>query len=256
MSTTADIPVNFSATVKDGDLEKLWNILATTMGTTVGELMRERAGMMGRYLASATMPVVVDGENTTGDSKAAKLIGQKAALKELRAMFSRVREIRPHRQRPDLVVATGMSGKTFLAQRSKVITDPATLKSTHRTHRRFSGKKPAQVGFLVLATIYDPYEKHILSRVGWAKSGFMSAASGIPGAKGITQAPQWMRQNAPGSSVDRTNDETNPTFFLDNDVPYVSAIFSGYQMFKAEERFEQSLTSELRRRIRYLTKDA
>ena len=256
MSTTADIPVNFSATVKDGDLEKLWNTLATTMGTTVGELMRERAGMMGRYLASATMPVVVDGENTTGDSKAAQLIGQKAALKELRAMFSRVREIRPHRQRPDLVIATAMSGKTFLAQRSKVITDAVTLKSTHRTNRRFAGKKPAQVGFLVLATIYDPYEKHILSRVGWAKSGFMSAAGDIPGAKGVTQAPKWMRQNAPGSADDRTDNESNPSYYLNNDVPYVSEIFSASQMAKAEDRFEQSLTSELRRRIRYLTKAA
>lgn len=258
MSTTADIPVAFSATVKDDNLAQLWDTLATAMGSTVGELMRERAGMMGRYLASATMPVVVDGEATTGDSNAARKIGQNAVRRELRQMFIRHRGTtpRPHRWRKDLFFYKNAAGYPNVAPLRPVITDEATLKATHHQHRRFGGKKHAQTGFLVLASVYDAYEKKVLARVGWAKSGFMSAAADIPGAKGLTQAPKWMRQPAPGSADDRTNNETNPSYFLENDVPYVSEIFSARQMARAEDRFERSLTEELRRRIRYLTKAA
>ncbi|NBW10136.1 MAG: hypothetical protein EBR82_19120 [Caulobacteraceae bacterium] len=248
--------LEFTASVKSDDLEKLWGTLATATGATVSGLMRERAGMMGRYLASATMPVVLSGDSVDGDSKEARIIGQKAAQKMLRAMFSKVRDIRPHLTRTDLAICTAMNGKTFLAQREKVITDAATLKNTHQRYRRYSRQKPQQQGFIVLATIYEAYEKHILSRVGWAKSGWMTAASSVSGAKGTTQAPKWMRQNAPGNANDLTNDEENPTYFLNNEVPYVSEIFSGYQVAKAEDRFETSLANELRRRIKYLTKAA
>lgn len=248
--------VLFAATVKDDNLAQLWDTLATVTGSTVGELMRERSGMMGRYLASATQPVVVDGENSTGDTNAARKIGQRAALRTLRQMFTRVRAFAAVRGRTDLVRVTAMSGKTFYAERPKCIADAKQLQVIHRQHRRFGGKKPSQNGFLVLSTIYDSYEKTIMARVGWAKSGFMSAASAIPGAKGLTQVPAWMRQPAPGSADDRTDNESNPTFFLTNDVPYVSEILSDRYLARAESSFETSLASELRRRIRYLTKNA
>ena len=90
-----------------------------------------------------------------------------------------------------------------------------------------------------------PYEREIKRRVGWAKSGFYTAARMIAGAVGLGQLPKWMKQPAPGSGRDETRTNRDPYVALENQVGYVSAVISNRQIHKAQGAFEVSLAKDV-----------
>lgn len=235
--------------VKIDGAEHLFNQLGVLLGKDAREVIRMRAPTMARYLASATMTVDVAGieeggyaNGTAGTSPVARAMGIGAVRREMHQMFTEVRKVEPHKQRGDLCVVTSRNGKTFLAERSKCITDAATLKTVHRRDRRYSGNRPASEGWLVPKTILEPYRKFEEKRVGWGKSGWNSAADQF----GNVRVPSWMKQpGAPGSASDHTSNPMHPAIFLNNEVPYLDAILRPTYFVNALEAFARSLEKEV-----------
>ena len=71
------------------------------------------------------------------------------------------------------------------------------------------------------AAALKAYIKQVQKRVGTAKSGWIPAAEFLRG-----KFPRWIIQASPlGSIRDRSNDPTNPSIVVSNEVPFVSEIF-------------------------------
>lgn len=276
-------------TFEGGDIERLFNELEALCGKPQKKMLQERAGALGRYFASATIPVAdADASanasavqsfnagkavtvgvsiekgttNVTGDSKHAKDVGQSAVRRDIRRVyvspsqvFRDIREkegLKPARRFYKLL-ADGklLEASLFLNQLGmksrylEIIPWDEGARHKQRRNRRGrinSGNRPAIV---TMGKKLADYMKEVMRRVGWAKSGFITAARQIPGAKGFSGLPVWMRLPAPGVGIDHTDDPDNRYIILENRVPFVADLVEESTINRAQAAFEASMLKEL-----------
>jgi hypothetical protein len=95
-----------------------------------------------------------------------------------------------------------------------------------------------------LAESVSTYIKRRQEHVGYTKSGWVTGALQIRGAKGLGKIPQWIRRHrGPGSGTDATRGP-NPHIILTNNVPWIGQTFGGRQEGKALQGFDRILVKD------------
>lgn len=257
--------------------------LGDLTGKTSGEILRDRAGSLGRYLAEATQPVAgMDTANPDGGSAAAKNLGRAAVARDIRKVYISPASIFAElKNKPTFgPSAQNYNAGTVLARRfykllksgdlagAKAIMRAAGVKSSHlelilwdggAIHRR-SRNKRGRIGrgfspYVVSdAKAVKKYTADRQKNVGFAKSGWVHAAEEISGKKhGGTAA--WIKAvHGPGKGRDMTGDLRNPRISLTNQVRYISAILDEKYELRAMGAFERSLQKEIAVKLEHLAK--
>lgn len=279
--------------VESEGIDALFNQLEALGGKGAAVMIRERAGMLGRYLASSTAPVadleaskaakeseayqssaakiiaVGAGKDTitaTGDSPYAKKLGQQAVMVDLKRCFDvvagyTVKDARGATDKLVLMKGGGRKGtarQVYLIDRRFYATSIEDMAKFHKSKLTARGRvstaglKNQTTGrwksgdtMVCTKTMFNAYARLVMSHVGWAKSGWITAARQIPGAKGFAKIPKWMSHPAPGSGEDGTRSGTDPYIKLTNRVKYVGDVLSPGIEQGAREAFERSLMKEL-----------
>lgn len=252
-------------------------------------MLRERAGMMGRYFASATQPVAdaeasanasavasfesgaatvvgvaVQGSvaSATGDSKFARQLGLDAVRRDIRRVYIPIQVVYGEIKRK-------VGERVAKAYAAVVRKDPARaaellkisgLNAQHLSfiegfdggtlHRKLRNRRGRinsrnQPVIITDAKALNAYIKYVEGHVGWAKSGWITAAKQIRGAKGLTKLSAFMKLPAPGIGTDRT-DTVDPHVILSNGVRYAADLVSSRDIVRAQTAFEESLMQELK----------
>jgi hypothetical protein len=275
--------------VQSEGIDQLFEDLAKLSNKSTGRMIRERAGMLGRYFATATQPIAdleasqaasatasmgakrssIVGEaisestlNFSGDSKYAKALGQAAVRRDIGRVYKppsmAYKAIRDEvgLEAARKFYALMKSGQLRQAQRmlKKLAVDgtvnPDVIAfdygAMHQRMRNARGGISARKSGVVVTdgAALKRYMATIVQRVGWAKSGWTAAARQIPDAKGLGGLPKWMRLQAPGRGVNRTQG-TDPHIILYNQVGYAGDLVPQRYISGAEAAFEESLTKEL-----------
>jgi hypothetical protein len=268
----------FVMSVETAGLEALLREIEDLGGKSAPVIIRERAGLLGRICAERTQPVVdetgsaisADSVDFSGDSPAARKMGEAAVVRDIgrvyttaSSIFKQVRE-----------AATPEAARAFYGMVKRGEYDQAEdflrkLKlrvsslqvrgwddgARHRQMRNSRGRINKGVRPIVIADI-DSLRQHVKkvkARVGYTKSGWINAARKIPGAKGLSKVPAWIKKHAgPGSAQDGTRSGQNPFITLTNNVPWISKVFGGRQESQALRGFDQVIAKDLMAQVRYL----
>lgn len=248
------------------DLEPLFRELEDLSGKKAGALLRERAGLLGRICAERTVPFQPIG-SATGQRESGRRTVAKGVASVYVGGAKVFREIeRKIGKRP---------AKAWLAllrtnpERAAELLRSAGLKASNLNLGTFDGGAAHRAALPTIARrgshnrppIIVPDTKALAAyarkqekRVGWAKSGWITAARQIPGAKGFSKLPAWMKQAAPGKGQDSTRGTTDPYVVLFNSVPYIAKIFSAHAGSDAFSAFEDLIAKDLRAQIDHLNR--
>lgn len=263
----------------DGDIPRLFRRLELLTGKSQQKMLRERAGALSRYLASATQPMISAEESANlsavasfrtgkdtkvgmGDSKHAKDLGQAAVKRDISRVYSppsatyrAIREEHGNKQArafykllsdgklaavTNFLVSLGMD-----AARLQIVQWDDGSRHQQRRNRRGRVSKGNRPAIVTDTASLEAYIKKIVKRVGWAKSGWITAGREIPGSKGFTGLPAWFRLPAPGRGIDRTGNEENRHVILENHVKYIGELLEPRYLDRAQTAFEESLIKEL-----------
>ncbi|MEQ1861895.1 MAG: hypothetical protein ABMA13_18405 [Chthoniobacteraceae bacterium] len=247
-------------TLNSEGIDALFMDLAQLTGKKPGRLVRERSGAVARYFAEATYP--------RGKDLAAKQEGQAAVWRDVGSVYIGPSStykylVNEHGRKVagafyaklkngDLAGARAMLQKLGLSagRLSLMEWDDGAL---HRKMRNSRGRVNRGVKPVIVsdAKSLKAYFKKIVKRVGWAKSGWITAARAIPGAK-IGALPVWMKQPAPGRGIDRTQGADDPHVALFNDVKYLDDLVPQRAIDGAQDDFEKSLLKEIEKVTEYL----
>jgi hypothetical protein len=236
--------------------------LARVSGKEMGELIRQEARILAVTLAKYTQPF--------GFDKRAQALGQSAVKRDFSrvyhspdspALLSLIRNI--GRKNDDTAArftryidsgsfskAEGMLKKMRVGHIG-VRPDPKYYAARWRTGTLHRGDSQ-----VVLSQKKDQVKsqemKIKMTRVGFAASGWATAADQIGGHRGI---PAWKAKGrAPGRVVDATRDTEKPKLSLINEVNYTSQVLSESakdhaikdRLFRLEKRIDTELRLKLR----------
>lgn len=259
------------------ELQGLFRDLEELSGKKAGVLIRERAGLLARVCAERTQPVAdassgdaVSSGTTSADgaSPKARQLGEQAVRRDIGRVYvpgNRVfgeieRRIGTRAARAfKKLLKTNPEEAWRLLQSAGLAAsnlgvspwDGGTLHQQLRNRGRINrGNKPVIIPDT--KQLVD-YVKKAIKRVGYTKSGWITAARQIPGAKGISRVAAWIkRHTAPGAGIDRTRGAQDPQIQLINRVPWIDRNFSTRQETKAFEAFDTLLAKDLRAAIAHL----
>lgn len=287
--------MNELISVRTEGVDELFADLARLTGKPPGRMIRERAGMLGRYFASATQPVAdaeasanasavasfasgfattvgvaISGTSTgfSGDSKFARELGRAAVQRDVNRVYlaptSTFKYIRDEfgmqqarafyklLKEGALTAASELLKKLGIAAGNlEVIGWDDGERHGKRRNRRGRISKSTVPAIVPNAQPLRAYIRTVMKRVGWAKSGWISAAKQIPNAKGMSGVPQWMKQPAPGRGIDRTQGD-DPFIILYNDVGYIEGLIPQRYISGAQANFEESLAKEVEKVTEFL----
>lgn len=100
----------------------------------------------------------------------------------------------------------------------------------------------------------DTYSKRVARRVGFAKSGFATAAKSLGGTRGI---PHWAKRGkAPGRVEDHSHASRNPHIFIVNDVSYIKQVCSDASVQKALRIQKEKMMKHIQHVMRHSGKKA
>lgn len=252
-------------TVDASEAEALFRELAELSGKSAGVLLRERAGLLGRVLAERTVPFqpIGDyaGQRETGVKKveagvaSVYVSGAKVFEEIKRKIGERAAKAWLKLLKTDPAKADALMQQAGLqASNLKIMAFDGG--AAHRAAmpiiaRRGRNNRPP----LVIADTksLNAYRRKQSAHVGWAKRGWIAAARQIPGAKGFSRLPAWMkRDGAPGLGIDETRKTDNPSVTLNNRVPYISKLLIPKRQAQAFRAFEGILVKDLRQQINHL----
>lgn len=246
-----------SFTVDAFGMEALFAEMSKLSGKTVPQLLRERAGLLGRLLASYTQPVAnadggalsakagADNAGASGLSPEAKNLGRAAVSGDLARVYvlpAAVNQV--IREGKGMNLARQFSGlmragkygeaerfiRNLGIQGAALRVEPWDDGARHRRVRNRHGRvsKGAKPVITTNVTAAKAYRKKKLDMVGFSKSSWITAAQQINGAKGLSRIPAWIRKhNAPGRGIDRTQGQTtNPHVILESTLKWMQDAFS------------------------------
>lgn len=245
---------------------RLFEKLAEFTGKTVPQLIREKAGLMARYLAENTQPVDgMGGTNPDGGSLKARDLGRGAVRRDLARVYvgggtaaSKIKKLAPNLLKAYWwAMKQGMSAE---AERiSKLAHVPLAVRDwDHGARHRQLRNNRGRIGKSNDPQVIDDkkslraYLKLIEDRVGWAKAGWITAAKKI-GTKGLSKVRGWIKNlPAPGAAQDLTNDENRPRIILTNRVKYASRALNQTQFDRTAQQFENAIVAELKAKLKAL----
>jgi hypothetical protein len=255
--------------VESEGVDQLLRDFREATGKPMGAFIADRSGAMGRYFAEATQPIAGLGasdpmkDQPDGFSIKAKQLGWAAVTRDISRVYSppskTYNDIQErHGQRlakaftaliksghyedaKAMLERLGMRG----AMLDIITFDGGALHQRNRNSRGRvnEGKKPVIVAN---PEALKHYVMKIKKRVGWAKSGWITAAKQIAKSRGYAGLPTWMRQPAPGSGTDRSMNKENPHVILQNLVRYMGDLVPERYITRANTAFEESLEKELK----------
>lgn len=257
--------MNADIVVDTRELEPLFRELADLGGKKAGALIRERAGLLGRVLAERTVPFM-----PLKDPAAQRETGRRTVVKGIASVYVVASKIYEEIRRK-------IGDRAAKAWRKLLKTDPekadriiklANIRGGNLSIREFDGgyahmrllptlarRGVANRPPIVISSAKElqKYRAQELRRVGRAKSGWIAAARQIPGAKGFSGLPAFMRQrDAPGTGYDGTRNTDNPFVTLKNNVGYIDKLMRGWRMVEGQDAFEKLLAKDIRAQIAHL----
>ena len=241
--------------------------LAEVTNKSIGQVFRDRAPTLARYLATATMPIAGlarDGGSANGLGKEAHTLGMKAVTRDVSRVYKSpngiVSQIAQSYGNKGVGMARGFFG---MMKRGEMVQAKALLSRAKvggesvqiiewdggKRHKeaRVKGRVPKSTRAVVIsdAKKLAEYTEMRRGNVGFAKAGWVNAASRMGRTK--TTIPRWISKHtsAPGHGNDFTNDILAPRFELTNSVNYLSEILSERYLLMATASFERSLKKEV-----------
>lgn len=269
--TSPDVVVVFN----DGKTDELLVKLSDIIGKPIAAIIKDRAVMLGRYLAEITPPVVKlpgplregEQERFDGGSLAARNLQRFAIKRDLKRTYIGARAI--FKQLNDQSagdVGKAMAKKFWKAIRKSDIADARRILTwsgisaksltigpwddgaRHRTLRNKSGRVNKNNAPVI---VIDPkalteYTKKIEKRAGFTKAGWINAASQVS-TVGMSRVKGWIKvhTSSPGSGVDRTSNTAFPAVYLTNAVPWIDRCVSAKTIGMAETFFLNNLAKEV-----------
>lgn len=263
--------------IENHGIDRLLRDIEDMGGPKAGETLRNRTGLLARICADRTQPVTDEAggaisantESFSGTGVAAKKMGQAAVGRDINRVYASLamacREIRQQAGPKASKAFYGMMqrgefdrAEDFLRRLnisvSRLQVQPWDSGRRHQQMRTRTGRINRGVKPVVIDNVepLKAYIKRHKDNVGHTKSGWTNAARQIPGVKGLTKIPQWIRkQRGPGSGIDGTRTE-NPFIQLNNNVPWISQVFGGRQHGKALQGFDRILIKDLMAQARHL----
>lgn len=261
-------------------LDRLMADLTALGGTDAGALLRKRAGLLGRVCAERTQPVTdrdTGGQVTestvkaSGTSPAARRMGEKAIIKDLRRCFDVTKGatvLGPSRGQPERTAIRAKNGHVYLVDTAIVAASASQMHPHHQSRRLPSNGRTSMAGFrnqkrgrwksrellIVPQGWWQSYSRSVFSRVGFAKSAWLTAARQIPGAEGLAKLPRWItRHAAPGRGIDRTRG-ADPHVVLISGVSYAQKVLTDRQLAGVGNAFGVLIAKDIRAQIRHLKK--
>lgn len=264
--------------VERKELDKLFKDLAELSGKTAGKLLRERAGLLARICADRTQPVsevgggriTAESESVTGTGQDAKRMGEAAVTRDWARVYQSaavaVKMMRARAGRKEasqlghLLSAQDFEGADKLMRKHGIVGYRHGFMQWDdgERHRKLRNAGTGRVGssvkpvFVVAADQLKAAWQKLKRMVGFTKAGMVTAAMGVPGAKGIGKIPQWIRRHAgraAGSAVDATERKEEPYVLLNNQVRWASKQFKTAEETRAFDAFEQVLAKDLEKQI-------
>lgn len=257
-----------------GDLQKSLQRLAQLSKRECGDIVRERSGMMARYLAQWTMPVTNIHKGATGTpdggNDEAHQLGMNAVSRDIGRVYMDVKvamklmaglKIRPDVPKSAAVktVFTRMIKEGRIDRAQKVLRTVNKFASFDviqfdggKLHRRSQkngvvhiGQKPKVVADSVELRKYVEKER---KRSGWTKAAWVNAAKQIPGSK-IGTINKWITKHnsAPARGFFKHYGKAEAK--LTNNVDWVSKKIDDTGAMAA---FEINLKKDIDKRIEYI----
>ena len=255
-------------------MDKMLVNLAAILGKPIGQIIKERAVMMGRYLAEITPPIVrAQGPTLTGDNlevdggsiQARNL--QRFAIRRdtkrtyigARAIFKRLNDSNGETGKAQAkqfwkAVKGGQLGEARDIMRASGIKDKdapliqfddgaALRKGRTKQGKVNAGRKPTIV--LDMKALAE-YTKKIEKRAGFTKAGWINAAAQVS-TVGMSRVKGWIKvhTNAPGIGEDRTSNTAFPAVYLTNSVPWINETLSARAIGLADRFFLNNLAKEV-----------
>jgi hypothetical protein len=246
-------------------------------GPTAAQTLRKSAGLMGRVCVDRTQPVVdqtggaisANSETFSGTSPEAKKMGQAAVARDVGRVYASIATVcgeirRSHGSKASKAFYAMMQNSEF--DKADKMLQSLGVQSARRAgawdggarHRQLRtnrgrinrGTKPTVTP---LAESVAVYIKRMKDHVGYTKSGWITAARQIPGAKGVTRGvPVWVTKHAgPGTGIDATR-SPDPSITLTNRVPWIATNFGGRQQGMALKGFDKILLKSLQVKAQHL----
>lgn len=243
--------------------------LARELKQPVTRVLRERSGFFARYLAESTFPLAdadaggaftSETTNVDGGSTAAQKVGQAAVRRDIGRVYVPITKFYAELERRvgrRVARAFAKLVRTDILKAQAIIAQAGIRGASLEfiewdggdRHRRLRNKRgginrgvrPVLVGDVA------SLKKYIRSRekrVGFAKSGWITAGRSIPGAK-IGGVSKWISQGAPGRGTDHTDDDIYPAIHLENRVSYIDRAFGQKQYARVQQAFSESLAKRL-----------
>lgn len=267
---------------KVNGLLKKWEKLA---GDSYANLLRDRAGMLGRYMAASTQPARPTGEEgPPGGTKEEQNIGINAIVSDIAMIVQRIKpsaSILPARgQQERLVIRYGgkkgrknrkgervQAGQAYIIDRDLFMTNPQTIFYFHQSKRSAATGRVSRAGAHadvfrgrwknreVAVTTGETRKDYVATAkklVGWAKAGWITAARSISSV-GFSKVPVWIKKEAPGSAVANFSG-SRQTLRLINGVKYSDEVLRPTYRDKAIAGFTKSLLKDIQFRVEDLMK--
>lgn len=245
--------------------EHLFREMEDLGGKKAGTIIRESAGLYGRIMAERTVPFMplgdAPGQKKTGEKTVEKgvasvYVGGSKIYKEIerrigaRAARAWLKLLKTDPNKADaLLKQAGIRGSNLnIGAFDGGAAHRAALPTIARRGRN---NRPPMIVADVKAL--NAFRRQQIKRVGWAKSGWITAARQIQGAKGFSKLPAWMRKRgAPGAAKDATRKTSDPYVVLTNRVPYIDKIFRRDRQAQGEEAVDRLIIKSIRAQIAYL----
>ena len=269
--TSPDVVVVFN---DGGKMDQMLVNLAAILGKPIGQIIKERAVMMGRYLAEITPPVVqqigplMEGQEGQfdGGSLNARNLQRFAIRRDIKRTYIGARAI--FKRLNDSNGATGKAAaKAFwhaakhgqLHEAKDILRKSGIKESSmpiiqfdggaeHRRGRTRQGRvNKGRSQTIVLDTkALSEYTKKIEKRGGWTKAAWINAASQVS-TVGMSRVKGWIKvhSSSPGTGEDRTSNTAFPAVYLTNAVPWVNVAVSAKTIASAERFFLNNLAKEV-----------
>ena len=259
------------ASVEDRGVSQSLQALAALTGKGVGQIIRSYTPTLARYLAARTHPTLgIRNSTPDGLSLAAKKAGVGAVKRDLRntyvspsAVFQTLKTKFPGKVGQSMARGFSRAMRNGDFAKAKAICARANIPAQHLDMRPWDGgafhrsiRKKGRVHKSQRPILIDDakalkaYRARKLGHVGYAKSGWATAAAQIAPLKGI---PAWIHKPAaPGRGYDMTAHPTSPFISLDNFVDYVSDILPRMQVLAVGSDFERSLSITIQKKLDYL----
>lgn len=266
--------MNATFKIPSGSFARTFARWQAVTGRAGGELLRDRAGMLARYMAASTQPARATGKITPkGGTKEEQRLGQNAVADDLARIMDAPRgafAVLPANHQPDLLVLIHKGGKkkgeVYLIDRNLYLTDAVALSAFHQSRKIGGGRvtragtypdvgrgrwKSRQVAVTTKA-LRDAHFDRMKGRVGWAKAGWISAGQTVSSV-GFSNVPAWIQKPAPGNAVVNLNGP-RPFLRLINGVNYSQEVLRPEYAASAIQGFTRSLEKDMKAQIEHLLK--